>query len=80
MQKLTALDINDFYLTSIHSLPLTFLLTVSNVPLRDCLSVSVPEVGVAEPPLHPRTHTFDPGLANLHVLSSWPSHASEVST
>lgn len=83
MQKPTVLDINDFYLTSIHSLPLPFLLTISNVPLRDCLSVSVPEVGVAEPPLHaphPRTHTRDPSLANLHVLSSWPSDASEVST
>lgn len=79
MQKLTVLDINDFYLTSIHSLPLTFLLTVSDVLLRDCLSVSVPEVGVAEPPLQPQTHTLDPGLANLHVVSSWPSDASEVS-
>lgn len=80
MQKLTVLDINDFYLASIHSLPLTFLLTVSNVPLRDYLSVSVPEMGVAEPPLHPQTHTLDPGLANLHVVSSWLSDALEVST
>lgn len=81
MQKLIILDINDFYLTSIHSLPLTFPANGIKFSLEGpSYSQSVPEMNVADPPLCPGTHTIDPGLEDLCVLASLPSDGSGVST
>lgn len=61
MQKLIVLDINDFYLTSIHSLPLTFPANGIEFPFEGLsYSQSVPEMNVADPPLCPGIHTIDP--------------------
>lgn len=52
--KLASLDVGDFYLTSIHSLPLTLSAKCIQFPFeRPHLSQSAPEVGVADLPSPP---------------------------